>query len=334
MKFLITAPQGDVFRRYFPEHVLHQLREMGTVILNPYERNFTSDELKALLHDVDIVISHWGTPQITAELLDHAPRLKLLAHGTGTVAHIASETFYERGIPVISGNSIMAEYVAEAVIGYMIASGHQMLQLDQLTRQDRWNERTKATCQKSLLGANIGLVGLGTIARRLLDMLAPFHCRVYVYDPYAAPDALAQWPFAEFADFRKVMSQPIVSIHAAQTPETYHMIDAEALSLLPDKAILINTSRGSLVDTDSLIAELKTGRIYAALDVYEQEGQGKLPNELLEMTQNTLLQPHYACGPLTWEMTQGVVDDIRRFVNNQPLQLQISLQQYRLMTQE
>ncbi len=334
MKILITAPQGEVFNRYFPKPVLEQLCEMGEVVFNPHERNYTHEELAHALEDVDIVVTHWGTPQITGDVLDRATKLKLMAHGTGTVAHIASEAFYERGIPVLSANGIMAEYVAEAVIGYMIAAAHKMLQLDQLTRADCWEHKMTATCQKSLLGGDIGLIGLGTIARRLLDMLAPFRCRVHVYDPYAKADALEKWPFAELCDFQTAMSQPVVSLHAAQTPETYHMIDADALKLMPDDGMLINSARGSLVDTDALIAELKTGRIYAVLDVYEQEGTGKVPQELLEMKSNTLLQPHMACAPVTWEMTQGIVDDIRRFLKNEPLQLQVSLQQYRLMTQE
>lgn len=334
MKILITAPRGEVFDRYFPETVLRQLNAMGEVALNPYERNFTSDELKVALADTDIVITHWGTPQITGELLEHAPCLKLMAHATGTVAHIASEAFYEREIPVLSANAIMAEYVAEAVLGYMIAAAHKMRQLDQITRDDRWENKMTATRQKSLLGGRIGLIGLGTIARRLLDMLAPFNCSVFVYDPYASKEMLHRWPFAELCDFATAMSQPVVSIHAAQTPETYHMIDANALRLMPDDGILINSARGSLVDTEALLAELRVGRLYAVLDVYEQEGTGKVPRELLSMKDNTLLQPHMACAPVTWEMTQGIVDDIRRFLNNEPLKLQVSLQQYRLMTQE
>ncbi len=334
MKILVTAPQGEVFNRYFPKAILKQLGELGDVILNPHKRNFSKEELTEALRDIDIVVTHWGTPQITADVLDKAPRLKLMAHATGTVAHIASEAFYERGIPVLSANNIMAQYVAEAVIGYMISAAHKMLQLDQLTRADQWENKMTATRQKSLLGGDVGLIGLGTIARRLLDMLAPFHCRVYVFDPYAASDALDRWPFAQLCSFETAMSQPVVSIHAAQTPETYHMINADALRLMPDDGILINSARGSLVDTSALLAELQSGRIYAVLDVYEKEGSGNIPQELLELKSNTLLQPHMACAPVTWEMTQGIADDIRRFLNEEPLQLQVSLQQYRLMTQE
>ena len=334
MNILITAPQGNIFDTYFPAHVLEQLSDLGKVTINPNERQFTLEELKQLLHDTDIVLTHWGTPQLTAELLDCAPKLKLLAHCTGTVAHIASEAFYERNIPVLSANSIMAEYVAEAVVGYMIAAGHKFLQMDRLTRRDEWDRKRTATSQKSLLGGHVGVIGLGTIARRLLDMLAPFNCKVHVYDPYADSDALERWPFAKLCSFEETMSQPFVTIHASQTPETYHMIDSEALKMMPDNGMLINSARGSLVDTDALIKELQTGRIYAVLDVYEKEEKGKLPAELLKLTDQTLLQPHYACGPVTWEMTQGIVEDIRRFLKGDPLLLQVPLQQYRLMTQE
>lgn len=334
MKILVTAPKGDIIERYFPEPVLQQLSAMGEVVLNPYERQFTVEELKQQLNDTDIVLTHWGTPQLTEELLVHAPRLKLMGHCTGTVAHIASEAFYKRGIPVLSANSIMADYVAEAVIGYMIAACHKMLQLDQLTRADGWDRKKTAPCQKSLLGGRIGLIGLGTIARRLLDLLAPFHCTVCVYDPYAETAALERWPFARLCTFEEAMAQPIVSVHASQTPETYHMIDEEALKRLPDNGILINSARGSLVDTEALIKELKSGRIYAVLDVYEKEGKGNVPSELLELAGNTLLQPHMAAAPVTWEMTQGIVEDVHRFLNKEPLRLQVSLQQYRLMTQE
>lgn len=334
MKILITAPQDHIFARYFPHHVLERLNQIGEVILNPHSRNFTREELGLALADVDIVITHWGTPQIDKALLDGAPCLKLLAHAAGTVAHIASEAFYERGIPVLSANAIMAEYVAEATLGYLIAGAHKMHQLDRITREDRWEDKSKAGKQKSLIGSSVGMIGLGTIARRVLDMLAPFRCRVYVYDPYATPEMLSRWPFAVLCDFADAMSQPFVTVHAAQTPETWHMIDENALKLMPDDGILVNSSRGSLVDTQALIRELKNGRIYAVLDVYEKEGSGKIPHELLALTDHTFLQPHMAGAPVTFEMTQGIVDDICRFINNEPLQLQISLQQYRLMTQE
>ena len=96
MNILITAAQGETFQRHFPAPILEQLRALGTVVCNPFPRPFTAQELAEALKDTDIVITHWGTPQIDACMLDGAPRLRLLAHAAGTVAHIASEAFYEQ----------------------------------------------------------------------------------------------------------------------------------------------------------------------------------------------------------------------------------------------
>ena len=129
------------------------------------------------------------------------------------------------------------------------------------------------------------------------------------------------------------MRQPIVSVHAAQTPETFHMINAQALSLMPDGGLLVNTARGSLVDTEALSAELNTGRISAVLDVFEKEGAAEAHGAFTAFD-NALLQPHMAASAVTWQMTQAVVEDVRRLIGGEALRLQIPLSQYRLMTQE
>ena len=331
MKILVTAPQGLTFDRHFPEHILSQLRALGEVILNPFERQFTKDELRAQLQDTDILITHWGTPQITGDLLAAAPKLKLLAHGAGTVAHIASEAFYEKGVPVISANSVMAKYVAESVLAYILAALHRIPQMDSAMHEGRWT-RLHGEVQ-SLSGSAIGLIGLGSVGRNLLDYLRPFRVKVHVYDPYLSENALDPWDYAHACSFETAMEQPIVSVHAAQTPETFHMINARALAMMPEGGLLVNTARGSLVDTQALAEELKAGRIRAVLDVFEKEGEGNAPGELARYD-NILLQPHMAASAVTYQMTQAIIDDIRRLLTGEKLTLEIPLSQYRLMTQE
>ena len=331
MKILITAPQGDIFSRHFPEHILSQLRALGDVAINPHARQFTREELTGELADTDILITHWGALQMTEELLSAAPRLKLLAHGAGTVAHIASEAFYERGVPVISANSVMAGYVAESVLAYILSALHRIPVMDRTMHEGKWQRLHSEV--KSLSDGEIGLIGLGTVGRNLLNYLRPFRVKVLVYDPYLKENALNAWDFAHACSFEEAMSRPVVSIHAAQTPETFHMIDEKALRLMPDGGLLVNTARGSLVDTEALMKELNSGRISAALDVFEQEGPGNAPGALMAY-ENALLQPHMAASAVTYQMTQAVIDDIRRFLAGQPLTLEIPLAQYRLMTQE
>ncbi len=332
MKILITAPINSTYNRYFPDDLSEKLREFGEVIRNPYERSFTESEMKEYLADTDIVLTHWGTPQITGEVLSCSPKLRLIAHAAGSVAHIASNAVFDRNIPVISANSVMARFVAESVLGYMIAGSHRFVQTDKILRNGGWNKLEDA--QHSVINAEIGLIGLGTVGRILLDFLRPFNCKVFVFDPYISDDALSEWEFAEKCGFETAMSRPIVSVHASKTPETYHMIDEKALSLLPFGALFINSSRGSLVDTAALIKKLREKKIYAVLDVYEKEGAGNIPEELLDETACTLLQPHTAAIAVSRQMTEAVIEDIVRFLRGERLINEVSRAQFNLMTQE
>ncbi len=331
MKILFTVPVGGNRDKYFPPKLMARLEALGEMVKNPNGRQYTRKELKALLPDIDIIITHWGSTQYDAELLDCAPHLKLIAHCAGTVAHIASEESYSRGIPVLSANPIMAKYVAEGALAYMLAGIRAIRAYDGNMRAGLWHQNMPQT--NTIVGGEIGLVGLGAVGRNLLDMLRPFGCTVKVYDPYLPDGALDAWEFASQCSFEEAMQNPVVSIHASQTPETYHMIDAKALALMPDDALLVNTARGSLIDMEALIPELQSGRLRAVLDVYEREGCPQ-DERLLACTDKLTLQPHLAGMPSGSAMTAAIIDDLERFIHGEPLQLAVSYAQYLHMTQE
>lgn len=329
MRFLITMPNRSNFVEYFPQELLDRLSKHGEVIKNETREQFTHDEMKELIRDVDIVLTHWGCVQFDKDILDNANKLKVLAHCTGTVAHIASEECYERGIPVLSANPVMAKYVAEYVLGVMISELREFNRVDATMREGIW----KKNDPKSLFDVKIGLVGLGAVGRNLLDMLRPFGCSVTVYDPYISDASLASWSFAEKGSFEEVLRCDVVSIHASQTPETYHMINENALKTMHDGALLINSARGSLVDTEALISELQSGRIKAALDVYEEEGKAQ-DERLLECKNNSLLLPHVAASPAKSSLTAAIIDDIERYINGEPMQYTVNHSQFIHMTRE
>ena len=333
MKFLVTAAQGKVRDRHFPPNLVKRLEAMGETVWNPFPRALTRDELAQAIADADVLVTHWGTPQVDAQMLEAAPKLRLIAHCAGTVAHIASEAVYDRAIPVLSANPVMAPFVAEGALAYILAGLREIPRhTAQLKSGVLWERAVDE--QGPLLGNSLGMVGLGTVGRRLLDLLAPFGCTVLVFDPYLGPDALAAWPFARKVEtLEEAMRQSIVSVHAAQTPETYHMIGAAQLALMPDHGLLVNTARGSLVDTEALVAELQGRRLHAVLDVYEGEPLS-LESPLRRLGDNAILMPHLAGAPAAWQMTQAVLDDIGRWREGLPLQLTVSRAQFRLMTQE
>ncbi len=331
MKLFLSTPITASNKRYFPDDLLERLFSLGELRLNDTGRTLTREETMACLADVDIVLTHWGSVQYDAEMLAHAPNLKIIAHCAGTVAHIASEEAYAKGIVTLSANPVMAKYVAEWVLGAMISGIRRFLLYDGMMRIGEWRRSLDAA--DSLFDTEIGLVGLGTVGRELLTLLSPFGCTVRVFDPYLSADALAPWPFARMASFEEVMHAPIVSIHASQTPETYHMIDSRALSLMPDGGVLINSARGSLVDTEALIPELQSGRLFAVLDVFEEENRPQ-DARLLACRQNTLLQPHTAALPANAQMTRAIVEDLERYSRGESMRMCVGLEQYRRMTQE
>lgn len=327
-KFFITMPAGNSRIIYFPHDCIAALEELGNVKWNPYDRKLTEEELREFASDSTILLTHWRTPQIGKLFLDAAPQLKMIAHCAGTVAHIASEESYRRGIPCLSANPVMAKYVAEDVLGLMISSMRGYKENDLLLQNGVWRQDVQSS---SLFNSTVGLIGLGTVGRFLLDLLSPFHTQVKVYDPYLPEGALDKWKFASAASFDQVLRCDVISVHASQTPETYHLINKECLAKMKDHAVFINTSRGSLVDTAAAANALRSRKLRAAFDVFETEA---CPQPLLSGMDNVLLQAHLASRPATANMTREIIRNIKCFLNGEAVELAVSFEQFSRMTQE
>jgi phosphoglycerate dehydrogenase-like enzyme len=159
----------------------------------------------------------------------------------------------------------------------------------------------------------VGLIGCGIIGRRLLELLAPFRCKVYVHDPYV-PRELADIYDVTFTTLDHVMElSDVVICLAPITPATKGMIGARELALLQDEAVFVNVSRGAIVQTDALIEELRRGRIVACLDVFDPE---PIPvDSPVRDLPNVFLTPHLAGvtaagGPRFFRL---MVDELERF---------------------
>jgi len=147
--------------------------------------------------------------------------------------------------------------------------------------------------------------------------LKGFDCRIMGYDPYA-PSGVAEELGVRMVDLETPLRESeIVSLHAGRTEETRHMINRQTLDLLQDGAILVNTSRGALIDEEALLEEVGKGRIKAALDVFEEE---PLPTDSpLRGAANILLSPHVAGATLETIERLGwsVVEDMKRFFDGE-----------------
>jgi phosphoglycerate dehydrogenase-like enzyme len=194
----------------------------------------------------------------------------------------------------------------------------------------RW--RTERSPSEGLLDQSLGLVGFGMVAKHLVNMLTPFRVKISAYDPYVRDDALASLGVAR-ASLEEVISVPkIVSLHAARTPDTYHMVTRELLHTVRDGALFVNTARGSIVDEEALADELALGRFKAVLDVYDDE---PLPQgSRLRGMKNVLLMPHMA-GPTVdrrRSVTLALIEDIENFFGGRPLVHEIAREYAMAMT--
>ena len=332
MNILVTAEKGYKRDIYFPDEIINILNKLGNVKFNKKDKPYTSQELKNEIKDIDICITHWGCPKFTKEIVDNANKLKLIAHAAGSVAYFITDYVYDNQIIVCSANSIMAKYVAEANLAYILSALRLIPQHNYDMKYNKgWNRKTSKI--DTLFDKKVGLIGLGTIGRYLIELTKPFSLEFLVYDPYISKSDISKYPNVKLASMNDVLtSGDIISIQASLTPETYHMVDSKKLKLLKDNTLFINTSRGPIVEEKALIKELESGRIFAVLDVFEDEPLDEASK--LRDLENVILIPHMGGAPAREDMTYGIIDEIKRYINNKPLKYEIPRKQFKLMTRE
>ncbi|MBF0168421.1 MAG: hydroxyacid dehydrogenase [Alphaproteobacteria bacterium] len=260
---------------------------------------------------------------VTAEVVEKAPKLRLIQKmGTG-LNTIDLEAARCRNIAVANMPGINAPAVAEMTLGLMLAGMRRMAAIDRSLRDEaRW---AVPPAEQELLGEiggrTVGLVGLGAIPRRLMPILKMMGARLLYWTRLPKPE------FEGVAEWRQLDAlleeSDIVSLHLPLTDNTKHILNRRRLELLRPGALLVNTARGGLIDELALIDLLQTGRISAALDVFEQEPLHK--GHPLMALSNVTLAPHTAW--LTAEtMARSVTvaaENCRRLMAGEPLLYQV-----------
>jgi glyoxylate reductase len=225
--------------------------------------------------------------RVDAELLDLAGgSLKVVANFAVGYDNIDLDAVRERGVRATNTPDVLTNATAELAITLMLAAARRITEADALTRSGQWPAEEQIL-GRELAGATVGLVGFGRIARRVAGLLRCFEVHLLFATRSDAPARAG-------ADRREVddllATSDFVSLHVPLTTETRHLIDATRLAQMKRGAILVNTSRGGVVDTTALIDALRSRRLGAAgLDVYEDEPH--VSPELRELP-NTVLLPH------------------------------------------
>jgi phosphoglycerate dehydrogenase-like enzyme len=276
-----------------------------------------TDELDACLPSATFLIS--ARPVVTAATLERAPHLRAVIEVSGafpgTIDYAACAT---RGVDVLSCAPGFRNSVAEMAVGLMLAGARGIVSEHEAFRAgtEAWLEDHVGR-DFSLYGASVGFVGLGSIAREIVRLIAPFAPQLRAYDPWL-PNTVAAELGVELVDLPELMqTSRCVVVAAAPTRENRGLIDAHLLSLLPKGALVVLISRAHLVDFDALEMALDLGNVRAAIDVFPSE---PLPGDsALRRRKNIILSPHRAAAVEGGRQLIGrmIVADIERMLRGE-----------------
>jgi D-3-phosphoglycerate dehydrogenase len=244
-------------------------------------------EIAALvrLHRPSAILTCWA--QVSAEAIANAPGLRIVARLGIGLDNIAIEAATSRGVWVTNVPDYCVEEVSDHAVGFALAWTRGIPYFDREVRAGHW---APASAQlRRLAHLTCGIVGFGRIGRATARKLGAFGCRLLAYDPYLAQDEGG----VRSADLDTLLAESdIVIIHAPLTEATHHLFDRARLARMKPGALLVNVSRGGIVDTDAVVEALKAGRLSAVgLDVIETEPD--LPAELRSHPR-AMITPHVA----------------------------------------
>src|ERR1051326_7806455 len=264
----------------FVDRLVFELCPPGFEIV-PMARDASQAERAELLRKAEFLMGSWVTTTVTLSEGDYAaaPKLKLVQLMSAGYEHVDLGLAARFGVPVATFGDAMASVVAEHTLLLMLAVYRRLLQLDAAVRSGAW--RTSEPVLRELRGKRVGLIGMGYIGREVATRLQAFGAEVVSFSRHSASLSLDEL----------LATSDIVSLHVALTPSTRGMIGARELALMKPGAVLINTSRGPVVDQSALFTALRDGRLGAAgLDVLEPEPPSadepllQLPNRSEEHT--------------------------------------------------
>jgi len=272
------------------------------------------------VRNVDALVSLL-TDKVDCNLLSNAPKLRIVAQYAVGFDNVDVDCATRLGIYVTNTPDVISDTVAELTWALILAVAKRILEADEFVRRGRWYETKTAWHPKMMLGTELkgkvlGIIGLGRIGTRVAKIGAlGFGMKVIYYDIVRYKEKEGILGVEYRSSLEDVLREAdIVSIHVPLTKDTYHMINEERLKLMKRTAILVNTARGAVVDTEALVKALREGWIAGAgLDVFE--GEPIPPNHPLTAFKNVVLVPHI--GSATYEgrrrMAEVVLENLIAF---------------------
>lgn len=310
-----------VVTRRLPEAIETRMAELFAVRLNVEDRPYPPEALRAAVAEADILVPT-VTDRIDAETLAAAgPRLKLIANfGNGT-DNIDVAAALARGITVTNTPGVLTDDMADFTMALIVAVARRFAEGIRIVPAGQWHGWSPTwMLGRRISGKRLGIIGLGRIGLAVARRARAFGLHVHYHARRQASARLEDELGATYWDNldRMLARMDIVSIHCPHTPATFHLLSARRLRHMKQEAILINTARGEIVDTEALADLLESGQLLgAALDVFEHEPA--VSSRLVKLAEagRVLLFPHMGSATIESraEMGEKVIINIKTFAD-------------------
>ena len=300
MKILVCDQLQDV--------VLNQLLELGEITDISGSSNKHEELLKHII-EAEIVVIRSATT-LTKEILEHAKKIKIIARCGVGIDNVDIEFAKSREIFVTNAPTANLISLVEHTIGLILSTARKIHESNVSTKSGKW-EKSKFVGLE-LHQKQLGIIGFGKAGKLLSERLKSFGMKVVFYDPF-----VSDWEGEEESVTLEnlLSSSDVVSVHVIKTPQTENLLSKEKLNLLKPNSILVNTSRGGVVDEDYLVELVNSKKIFgAALDVFDKEPIEE-NNKILDS--DVLLTPHIGASTIEAQLKAGLdtVQNIKKILD-------------------
>lgn len=313
-----TAPLRVIVTRRLPEPVESRMKELFDVHLSEDDRKMSREELVAAMRDSDVLVPTI-TDHIDANMLAQAGgRLKLIANYGAGIDHIDVHSARQRGILVSNTPGVVTEDTADMTMALILAVTRHIPEGLAVMQAGQWKGWSPTAFLGGRVGGRrLGILGMGRIGQAVARRANAFGMQVHYHNrtrlrPELEQELQAQW--WESLD-QMLARMDIVSVNVPHTPSTFHLLNARRLKLLKPTAIVVNTSRGEVIDENALTRMLRANEIGGAgLDVFEH---GHEINPRLREQPNVVLLPHMGSATVEGraEMGEKVIINIKTFAD-------------------
>jgi glyoxylate reductase len=307
-----------VVTRKLPEVIETRMMELFDTRLNESDAPWTKAEMIEAVQAAEILVPT-VTDRITSSVLAHAnPNLRLIAnYGTG-VDHIDVEAAYARGITITNTPGVLTEDTADMTMALILAVARRLVEGERLARSGDWSGWSPTSMLgHRITGKRLGILGMGRIGTAVARRARGFGLAIHYHNRRRVPAELESELEATHWDSldQMVARMDIVSVNCPHTPASFHLLSARRLKLMRPDAIIVNTSRGEVIDEAALTRMLRNREIAGAgLDVFEHE---PAINPKLRELDNVVLLPHMGSATIEGRIDMGekVVINIKTFID-------------------